>query len=100
MDSLARKSISRRSLPLQNNDDHKRDRLYVYGRLSSLCRLRRVCAIGNGYIGPIPFPIILLLILVALGQFILVKTKFGRYSCAIGGNKEAARLSESKSTST
>ena len=49
--------------------------------------------IGNGYIGPIPFPIILLLILVALGQFILVKTKFGRYSCAIGGNKEAARLS-------
>lgn len=49
--------------------------------------------IGNGYVGPIPFPIILLLALVALGQFILVRTKFGRYSCAIGGNKEAARLS-------
>ncbi len=44
-----------------------------------------------------PLPIILLLILVALGQFILVKTKFGRYSCAIGGNKEAARLSGIKS---
>ncbi|HPM94381.1 MAG TPA: ABC transporter permease [Mesotoga sp.] len=49
--------------------------------------------IGNGYVGPVPFPIILLLALVALGQFILVRTKFGRYSCAIGGNKEAARLS-------
>lgn len=48
--------------------------------------------IGNGYVGPVPFPIILLLALVALGQFILVRTKFGRYSCAIGGNKEAARL--------
>jgi len=49
--------------------------------------------IGNGYVGPIPFPIILLLLLVALGQFVLVKTRFGRYTCAIGGNKEAARLS-------
>ena len=36
--------------------------------------------IGNGYVGPIPFPIILLLLLVALGQFVLVKTRFGRYT--------------------
>jgi ribose transport system permease protein len=49
--------------------------------------------IGSGYIGPIPFPIILLLGLIILFQFILVKTKLGRYTCAIGGNKEAARLS-------
>lgn len=49
--------------------------------------------IGNGYIGPIPFPIILFIGLVILGQFVLKKTKFGRYACAIGGNKEAARLS-------
>lgn len=49
--------------------------------------------IGNGYIGPIPFPIILLLVLIILFQFILVKTKLGRYITAIGGNKEAARLS-------
>lgn len=49
--------------------------------------------IGNGYIGPIPFPIILLIVMVILGQFILTKTRFGRYACAIGGNKEATRLS-------
>ena len=49
--------------------------------------------IGNGYIGPIPFPIILLLVLIIFFQFILVKTKLGRYITAIGGNKEAARLS-------
>lgn len=49
--------------------------------------------IGTGYLGPIPFPVVLLIILVALWQFVLVKTKLGRYTCALGGNKEAARLS-------
>ena len=49
--------------------------------------------IGSGYIGVIPFPIILLLTMVFLWQFVLSKTPLGRYSCAIGGNKEATRLS-------
>ncbi len=49
--------------------------------------------IGTGYLGPIPFPIIILIIMVALWQFILVRTRFGRYTCALGGNKEASRLS-------
>lgn len=49
--------------------------------------------IGSGYIGSIPFPIILLLTMVAIWQFVLSKTPLGRYSCAIGGNKEATRLS-------
>lgn len=49
--------------------------------------------IGTGYLGPIPFPVILLIIMVAFWQFILEKTRLGRYTCALGGNKEAARLS-------
>jgi ribose transport system permease protein len=49
--------------------------------------------LGSGYVGPIPFPIIVLLVMVAFWQFILSKTKLGRYACAVGGNKEAARLS-------
>ena len=49
--------------------------------------------IGSGYLLGIPFPIILLFILVAFWQFILSKTRTGRYACAIGGNKEATRLS-------
>jgi len=49
--------------------------------------------IGNGYLGPIPFPVVILVIMVALWQFILVRTRFGRYACALGGNKEAVRLS-------
>lgn len=49
--------------------------------------------IGNGYILGIPIPVIILIIMVLLWQFILKRTKFGRYVHAIGGNKEAARLS-------
>jgi len=49
--------------------------------------------IGSGYIGPIPFPILIFLSMVVLWQFILSKTTLGRYSCAVGGNKETSRLS-------
>jgi ribose transport system permease protein len=49
--------------------------------------------IGSGYIGPIPFPILIFRSMVALWQFILRKTTLGRYSCAVGGNKETSRLS-------
>ncbi len=49
--------------------------------------------IGNGYLWGLPFPIILLVVMVAFWQFVLSKTQLGRYSCAIGGNKEASRLS-------
>lgn len=49
--------------------------------------------IGSGYIGFIPFPIIIYAVMILFWQFILKKTKLGRYSCAIGGNRETARLS-------
>jgi ribose transport system permease protein len=49
--------------------------------------------IGSGYLGPIPFPIILFVGMIAFWQFILKRTTLGRYACAVGGNKEATRLS-------
>ena len=49
--------------------------------------------IGSGYIGFLPFPILIFLVMVIFWQFILRKTKLGRYTCAVGGNKERARLS-------
>ena len=49
--------------------------------------------IGAGYLGPIPFPILIFLSMVLLWQFILSKTTLGRYACAVGGNKETSRLS-------
>ncbi len=49
--------------------------------------------VGEGQIGPIPLPLIYLLVIAAAGYVILSRTKLGRYAYAIGSNKEAARLS-------
>ena len=49
--------------------------------------------IGQGYIGPIPIPVIIMIIILAIGSFILNKTYFGRYFYAVGGNEQAANLS-------
>ncbi len=49
--------------------------------------------IGQGYIGIIPIPVIIMIVCFAIGSFILNKTYFGRYFYAVGGNVEAAKLS-------
>ncbi|GAA0178347.1 ribose ABC transporter permease RbsC [Clostridium sediminicola] len=49
--------------------------------------------LGQGYIGPIPIPVIIMIVILAIGAFILNKTYFGRYFYAVGGNEEAAKLS-------
>ncbi len=53
----------------------------------------RFKVIGQGYVGPVPVPVIIMFICFALGSFILNKTYFGRYFYAVGGNEEAAELS-------
>lgn len=50
------------------------------------------CLIMTSYRG-IPYAVLLLVGVVILFTFITQKTKFGRYIYAIGGNKEAAKLS-------
>jgi ribose transport system permease protein len=50
-------------------------------------------AIGQGYAGPIPVPVIIMLAILAIGAFILNQTYFGRYFYAVGGNEEASALS-------
>ena len=49
--------------------------------------------IGQGHVGVIPIPVIILAILYVIGIFVLSKTKFSRYVYGIGGNQEVARLS-------
>jgi len=49
--------------------------------------------LGRGYIGNIPFPIILMLIIFILAYIVLKLTRFGRYVYATGGNINAARAS-------
>ena len=46
--------------------------------------------IGQGYVGPVPFPVILMFLLVALSVFLLTKTSLGRRIYAIGGNSVAS----------
>lgn len=41
----------------------------------------------------IPVPVVILLVLVGIFTFVTTRTQFGRYTYAIGGNAEAARLS-------
>lgn len=48
--------------------------------------------IGNNYLGPIPWLVVIALIVVALAWFLLRKTVLGVRIYAVGGNAQAARL--------
>lgn len=48
--------------------------------------------IGNGYLGPLPWLIILAFAVIALCWFILRRTTLGIHIYAVGGNSQAARL--------
>ena len=54
---------------------------------------RAFSVIGQGSIGPIPIPLIFLLVIIIIGNFILSKTIYGRYFYALGSNVEATELS-------
>jgi ribose/xylose/arabinose/galactoside ABC-type transport system permease subunit len=49
--------------------------------------------LAEGYVGPIPFPVIIFVVIVIIAHILLAKTKLGRYITATGSNEEAARLS-------
>lgn len=49
--------------------------------------------IGQGYVGFVPVPVILFIVIALIAWFFLSKTKFGRYIYAIGGNEQAALVS-------
>jgi ribose/xylose/arabinose/galactoside ABC-type transport system permease subunit len=47
---------------------------------------------GQGYIGSIPIPVVVLALTYLIGHWILWNTKFGQHIYAVGGNEAAARL--------
>lgn len=49
--------------------------------------------IGTGYVGIVPIPVIIMLVVIAFGVFLTSKLRFGRYIYAVGGNMEASRWS-------
>lgn len=48
--------------------------------------------LGQGYLGPIPIPVIIMLVIAAIAYIISNYSMFGRYVIAMGGNKEATRV--------
>ena len=52
-----------------------------------------VKTLGQGFVGIIPIPVIIMVIMFAICSFALNKTYIGRYFYAVGGNREASKLS-------
>lgn len=48
--------------------------------------------LGNGYVGPVPVPVIIMVVVYAVIWFVLERTRYGRHVYAVGGNAEAAKL--------
>lgn len=67
---------------------------YLLANNKTVANLPSVFAhIGQGYLGPIPLPVVIMVALVLVGLFVLNRMRFGRYVMAIGGNREASRCS-------
>lgn len=49
--------------------------------------------IGQGYIGPVPVPVVIMLLMTVIFTVVMRMTRFGRHVYATGGNENAARLS-------
>jgi ribose/xylose/arabinose/galactoside ABC-type transport system permease subunit len=57
----------------------------IYGRMPEA-----FVFLGNGHLGPIPFPAIILVLAYVLGYFVLHRSRYGHYLFAIGDNMESA----------
>jgi ribose transport system permease protein len=68
--------------------------IYVYSKGIPLYGLSApgFLFIGEGYVGFMPFPIIITLLIMALCLYLFKRTKFGRYSISIGSNESAAEM--------
>ncbi len=49
--------------------------------------------LGQGYVGLVPVPVVIMLVLMVVFALIMQRTRFGRHVYATGGNEHAARLS-------
>ena len=56
--------------------------------------------VGNGYIGPVPVPALIMVVMFILFSIVMTKTVFGRNVYALGGNETAAKLSGIKTEKT
>jgi ribose/xylose/arabinose/galactoside ABC-type transport system permease subunit len=52
-----------------------------------------ILVLGQGYVGFIPVPVIVMVIVFIIGIIFVQNTRYGRYIYGVGGNEEATRLS-------
>ncbi|MEJ7712697.1 MAG: ABC transporter permease [Pyrinomonadaceae bacterium] len=48
--------------------------------------------LGKGYLGPMPVQVAAMILILAIGLFVMRSSSFGRYVVAVGGNEAAAQL--------
>ncbi len=67
---------------------------YVYANGQPIrCLVDEFNVIGTGYLGFIPIPVVISLVIFIIMVIVLGQSKFGRHLYAVGGNEEAARFS-------
>ena len=67
---------------------------YVYANGQSIrCLVDEFNVIGTGYLGFVPIPVVISLVIFIIMVIVLGQSKFGRHLYAVGGNEEAARFS-------
>lgn len=49
-------------------------------------------SVGIGFLGPVPWPVVVMIVVFVLFLLLLTRTTFGRYVYAVGGNPRAALL--------
>ena len=67
--------------------------LYNQAAIQNYHQLDSFFYFGNGFLGPIPFPIIVMVILYVIFLFIINRSVLGRQLYATGGNEIAAKIS-------
>jgi ribose transport system permease protein len=67
--------------------------LYSIASIQNFHHLDIFTAFGNGYFGPFPVPVVIMVVLFTGFYIVINKTVFGRRLYATGGNAEAARIS-------
>jgi ribose transport system permease protein len=67
--------------------------IYLVTKGSPILGIPKTATIlGQGMLGPVPYPVIFMIILGLAGIYMLKFTPFGRYIYAIGGNERAAKI--------
>lgn len=65
--------------------------LYTGGQ--NIYKIGDYSIVGQGSVGVVPIPVIIMILIAAIMYYVMKHTKFGRSTYAVGGNEEAARAS-------